>query len=177
MDASRRHFLVAGQTLLALAAMPMKSLLAAASSFGSAKAANLALLSRETFLPLVNSSFAVRGGVLTTAWLTLLSVEDMNQKAPAPATPMAMPPKAAKTAPPKVDTFTLHFHLIGETLQQGTYELEHDALGRFSLFVVPSGTSMYVAVISHLQEPAGGPAPHPVHSNGQPGAPTAPENS
>jgi len=175
MDASRRNFLVAGQTLLALAAMPIKFFGAAASSFGSAKAANLALLTREAFLPLVNSSFAVRWGVLTTAWLTLLSVEDMNQKAPAPAIPMAVPPRAAKTALPKVDTFALHFHLIGETLLQGTYELEHAALGRFSLFVVPSGTSMYVAVISHLQGLAG-PAPQPVRSKGQPGDAAAPEN-
>jgi hypothetical protein len=176
MDASRRNFLVAGQALLALAAIPIKIFGAAASSFGSSKAANLALLSRESLLPLLNSSFAVRGGVLTMAWLTLQSVEDMNQKVSAPTIPMAVPPKPAKGAPPKIDTFALHFHLIGETLEQGTYELEHAALGRFPLFVVPSGASTCVAVISHIHGSAGGPVPQPVRSKEQLNVPAVPES-
>jgi len=176
MDASRRNFLVAGQTLLAFAAMPMKFFGAAASSWGSSKAANLALLSRENFLPLVNSSFAVREGTLTMAWLTLQSVEDMNQKISAPMLPTAVPPKSAKGAPPKIDTFALHFDLIGETLEQGTYELEHAALGRFPLFVVPSGASTYVAVISHIHGSAGGPVPQPVRHKGQLNVPAIPES-
>jgi hypothetical protein len=174
MDASRRSFLVAGQTLLALAAMPVKFFGAAASSFAWSKAAQLALLTRETFLPLLNSSFAVRSGLLTTTWLSLLSVEDMNQKPPAPAIPMAVQPSAAKTVPPKVDTFALRFHLIGEPLRQGTYELEHDSLGRFPLFIVPSGTATYVAVISHLQGSAGAPPPRAAHAKDQPGVPVSP---
>jgi hypothetical protein len=176
MDASRRNFLVAGQTLLALAAMPINFFGAVASSIFSSQAAKLALLTRETFLPLVNSKFAVRSGMLTTAWLTLLSVEDMNQKAPAVAIPMAVPPKTARTAPPQIDTFALHFDLVGETLRQGTYELEHDALGRFPLFIVPSGTAKYVAVISRIKGSAGAPAPRPARLKAQPSVRATPEN-
>jgi len=152
MAVSRRNFLVAGQTLLAAAALPMKFFGAAgALGLGSSDAEILASANRGTFLPLVNSSFAVRSGLLTPAWLTLLSVEDMNPKTPIHATPMAVGLKRSKVAPPQLtDTFALQFYATGEKLEQGTYELEHHSLGRFSLFLVPSGTSTYIAVISHL---------------------------
>ena len=151
MAVSRRNFLVAGQTLLAAAALPMKFFGAAgALGLGSSDAEILASANRGTFLPLVNSSFAVRSGLLTPAWLTLLSVEDLNPKTPIHARPMAFGLKASRVAPPTLDTFALNFYGTGEKLQQGTYELEHHSLGRFSLFLVPSGTSTYIAVISHL---------------------------
>lgn len=172
MAVSRRNFLVAGQTLLAAVALPMKFLGAAtASSFGSREAANLASSTRESFLPLVNSSFAVHSGSSATAWLTLLSVEDMNPKAPVKASPMALAPKAASTTPATTDTFALHFHGTGEALQQGTYELEHASFGRFSLFVVPSGISTYVAIISHIQSSAPILAPERVNPKARRSAP------
>jgi len=152
MAVSRRNFIVAGQALLAATTLPMKFFgTAAGLEFGASNNANLASSTRNTFLPLVNSSFAVRSGLLTTAWLTLLSVEDMNPKSPIHAAPMAIGLKLPKVAPPQLtDTFALHFYATGEKLEQGTYELEHHSLGRFSLFLVPSGTSTCNAVISHL---------------------------
>lgn len=150
MYISRRNFLVAGQTLLAAAALPMKFF--GAANFGSSKATDLTFSTKETFLPLVNSSFAVRSGSLTTAWLTLLSVEDMNSKTFIQSNPVsASRLKASRTTPASVNTFALHFYGTGEELQQGTYELEHHSLGQFSLFLVPSGKSTYMAIISHIQ--------------------------
>jgi hypothetical protein len=172
MAVSRRNFLAAGRSLLAAAALPMKFFGAAAGpDLASSRSANLASSTRETFLPLVNGSFAVRSGALTTAWLTLLSVQDMNLKSPART---ALAPKAANT--PTTDTFALHFQGTGETLLQDTYELEHDSFGKFSLFLVPSGPASYTAIISHIQGATPIRAPRPVNSKACRGAPTKLEN-
>ena len=150
MSVSRRNFLVAGQALLAAAAFPRKFFGAAA----TLDAASLLSWTKETFQPLVNSSFAVRTGPLVATWLTLLSVEDMNPKHPSQTAPVGSGTKVPKTPPPVVDTFALHFHGTGEKLQQETYELEHPSLGRFSLFIVPSGATTYTAIISHVESSA-----------------------
>jgi hypothetical protein len=118
----------------------------------------------------VSSSFGVRLGSLTTAWLTLLSVEDMNQKTPALGAPASFGLNSLKSRPPVVDTFALHFHGTGEALPQGTYELEHHTLGTFSLFIVPSGATTYAAVISHILNAPTIPGPRPVKSKPQAGA-------
>ncbi len=176
MSVSRRRFLVAGQTLLAAAALPLKFFGAATLEFGSANTANLASWTKGTFKPLVSSSFAVHSGARTTAWFTLLSVEDMNSKTPTETAPMAFGLKPSSAPPPATDTFALHFHGTGETLQQGTYELEHHALGKFSLFVVPSGATTYTAVISHIESATPIRAPKRLNRKAQAGAPTAPES-
>jgi hypothetical protein len=174
MPVSRRSFLVAGQTLLAAAALPLKFFGAATLEIGSANTANLASWTKGTFQPLVSSSFAVHSGARTTAWLTLLSVEDMNSKAPAKTAPMGL--KALGLRQPTIDTFALHFHGTGEALPQGTYELEHHSLGRFSLFVVPSGSTTYMAIISHIESATLIQAPKRLNSKAQAGAPTTPES-
>ena len=171
MVVSRRSFLVAGQTLLASAALPMKFFGAAALNFGSSKTANLASLNKESFLPFVNTSFRVHSGSPTRAWFTLLSVQDMNPGAPGRAKSVAVMPVRPKSPVPQVDTFTLHFYGTGEALSQGTYEFEHPSLGRFSMFVVPSGKTTYAAVISHLLNAGPILAPRPVHSKVQGGIP------
>jgi hypothetical protein len=176
MLVSRRSFLVAGQTLLAAAALPLKFFGATASEFGPANNANLASWTKGTFQPLVSSSFAVRSGSLTTAWFTLLSVEDMNSKISGQGLPMGSGLKAPKSPQPLVDTFALHFQGTGETLQQGTYELEHHSLGRFSLFVVPSGATTYAAVISHIRSATPIRAPKPLNSKGLAGTPRESES-
>jgi hypothetical protein len=169
MPVSRRRFLVAGQTLLAAAALPMKF-------FGAtATITNMATWTKGTFQPLVNSSFAVLAGSGTAAWLTLLSVEDMNSKPPVKTAPMAFGLKGPKASPAVIDTFALHFYITGETLPQGTYELEHRSLGRFSLFVVPSGTSTYTAIISHIESAMPIQPPKRLHSKGLAAAPTVSE--
>ena len=169
---SRRGFIVAGQALLASAALPLRIFGAAtSSSFGSSKVANLGSLTKASFLPLVNSSFAVGGSVsLPASWFTLLSVEDMNAKTSVQPTSMAVMLKKMKMAAVQLDTFALHFHGTGETLQQGTYEFQHRSLGRFSMFVVPSGTTTYVAIVSHLLSAAPLPAPLPIRSKPRVGA-------
>jgi hypothetical protein len=175
MAVSRRTFLVAGQTLLAAAALPLKFFGAGTLESDSANTAKLASWTKGTFQPLVSSSFAVHSGSRTTAWLTLLSVEDMNSKTPTKTAPMAFGLKTLSTQP-TVDTFALHFHGTGEALPQGTYELEHHSLGRFSLFVVPSGTTTYTAIISHIESATPIRAPKRLNSKPQAGAPTAPES-
>jgi hypothetical protein len=176
MPVSRRTFLVAGQTLVAAAALPLKFFGAATSQFGSLNAANLALWTKGTFEPLVSSSFAVHSGALVTTWFTLLSVEDMNLKTPGQTAPMAFGLRTLRTTQPAINTFALHFHGTGETLRQGTYELEHHTLGKFSLFVVPSGTTTYTAIISHLESATPIRAPKRLKSKAQAVAPGAPES-
>jgi hypothetical protein len=168
MAVSRRGFLVGGQVLLASAALPTKFLGAViGSSFSSAKTANLLSLNMASFKPLLNSSFGVRLGARTAAWFTLLSVEDLNQSAPARPTAMAVAPKPVKTATPATETFALRFQSTGDTLGQGTYEMQHATLGQFSLFVVPSGTSTYTAVISHFTAATQILPPKPVNAKGR----------
>lgn len=156
MSVSRRHFLVAGQSLIAAAALPR--FLSAAESFrpGSDKTVDLTSSTMASFLPLVNSSFAVGSGSLSSAWLTLLSVESMNANESTQA-PTLLLPRMPKSQPARLDTFALHFYGTGGTLEQGTYELQHHTLGRFALFIVPSGVSTYVAIINHLLSPSAQP--------------------
>ena len=176
MPVSRRSFLVAGQTLLAAAALPLKFFGAATLETASANTANLVSWTKGTFQPLVSSSFAVQSGARTTAWFTLLSVEDMNSKTPTKTAPLAFGLKTLSLPPPTVDTFALHFHGTGEALPQGTYELEHHSLGRFSLFIVPSGTTTYTAIISHIESATPIRAPKRINSKAQAGALAAPES-
>jgi hypothetical protein len=177
MSVSRRRFLLAGQTFLAAAALPIKFFGASATSnSGTTSNANLATATRATFQPLINSSFAVQSGSLTTAWLTLLSVEDMNSKTAATSEQMVFGLKAVKPLQQTTDSFALHFYGTGETLKQGTYDLEHHTLGKFQLFVVPSGTSAYTAVISHLQSAFPIRAPKPLNPVRRVGAPAIVES-
>jgi hypothetical protein len=170
MPVSRRGFIFAGQTLLAAAAFPLKIFGASGPEFGSSNTPHLAFWNKATFQPLVSSSFGVRSGSLTTAWLTLLSVEDMNPKTSAQGASAVFKPNSLKSRPAVVDTFALHFQGTGEALPQGTYELEHHTLGNFSLFIVPAGVATYAAVISHILNAPTVTGPRPVKSKPQAGA-------
>jgi uncharacterized protein DUF6916 len=170
MPVSRRAFLVAGQSLLAAAALPMKFFGASAAELGTSNTSNMTAWTKSTFQPLVSSSFAIRSGLRTSAWLTLLSVEDLNSKTPAQTGQMAFGLKSLKTIQPTIDTFALRFHLTGENLPQGTYDLEHPTLGKFSLFIVPSGATTYTAVISHILNGVTINPPRPVKSKPMAGA-------
>jgi len=167
MSVSRRTFLAAGQALLATAAFPMRFLGAAASNFGPSAGANLLTATKATFQPLVNSSFAVRSGLLTPAWLTLLSVEDLNPTTPVQTKNQAPRANGLRTPQTVIDTFALNFYGTGEMLPQGTYELEHHTLGQFSLFIVPSRSSTYTAIISHIQSAVPIIAPKPAAPKAQ----------
>jgi len=174
MPVSRRSFLVAGQALVAAAALPMKFFGAATVELGSANTVNLASWTKATFEPLVSSSFSVRSGAQIAAWFTLLSVQDMNSNTPTQSAAAAFGLKFLRISQPTINTFALHFHGTGESLAQGTYELEHHSLGKFSLFVVPSGTTTYAAIISHIETAT--PIRAPKRLNSKASAPTTPES-
>jgi hypothetical protein len=103
----------------------------------------------------VNTSFAVRSDSGARAWLVLLSVEDLNQKEGAAVPAMAVPPPRLRKPQPKTDAFALHFSGAGAGLKQGTYTLEHPALGVFDLFLVAPGGASYTAVFNRLLGPSG----------------------
>ena len=96
-------------------------------------------LKKESFTPYLNTSFAV-GGKGKQARLTLIAVEDLR----------------ASARRPDRDGFALLFtDERQKPLSSGTYQLTHDALGEFSLFVVrlsarQKGQARYEAIINRL---------------------------
>src|ERR1044071_1787082 len=132
MLTSRRSLFRLGHALAAAALLPRRVLGSSAGArFGDTEANRLFRLSRETFLPLVNSQFAVRSGSETLAWLTLLSVEDIHLALPSFIVPMAVPPLSS-APPPKLDTFALRFWGTAANLPSATYIFEGGALEPFA---------------------------------------------
>jgi hypothetical protein len=150
MPISRRSLFRLSHGLAAAAILPRRFLGSSAEArFGETEANRLFRLSRETFLPLVNSQFAVREGSETLAWLTLLSVEEIKLAAPSFIVPMAVaPPPSAP--PPKLDTFAVRFWGTAESLPSATYIFEGGALEPFALFIVPSGNSSYTGIFNRF---------------------------
>jgi hypothetical protein len=159
---TRRQIFQLGPALLAAAAMPAK-VFGGTPRPGLSDAEAALLYSKDRFRTLVNSSFAVRSQAAARSWLVLLSVEDLTAA-----------PDALHAGQPRFDTFALHFYGAGEPLSQNTYELEHATLGRFSLFVVPSGASKYTATINRFTG-AGLPYEPPVKQTQPVDAASAPE--
>ena len=104
---------------------------------------------QATFEPYLQSEFIVTVGPYKVVTLTLVKVEDQRSR------------KAAQGA--EGECFSLLFKADGKLsdLQQ-TYVLQHEALGKFSLFLVDAGEkekeTHYLAVINHMQ-PSDSPAP------------------
>jgi hypothetical protein len=99
---------------------------------------------RMTFEPYVKSDFRVTVGPYKVVNLTLVKVEDQR-------------PRARKgMAKTEGESFTLLFKATGKLsdLQQ-TYVLEHEALGKFSLFLVDASENetdvYYLATINHTR--------------------------
>jgi hypothetical protein len=156
MVVSRRRLFQLGQAVLASAVLPLKALtVKAAAEFTSAQAYQLEAFSMQTFQPLINSGFAIRSRVTTATWLTLLSVENMNATSGASTRSMT-PVKAGRMEAGETDAFALHFRGAGQILSQGTYMLENAALNPFPLFIVPEGSSTYVAIFNRLIGPTRG---------------------
>jgi hypothetical protein len=66
---------------------------------------------------------------------------------------MAVPPPAALLQPFRTAAFSLHFSGgPADSLEQGTFFVEHDELGEFALFIVPAGPQQYTAIINRLPE-------------------------
>ena len=94
---------------------------------------------KATFLPYVNTVFRIYPDTSKIVKTTLVSVGDIG---PVPDE------KAAGR-----ECFVLKFR-GSEPLRQHTYRIEHEALGRFDLFLVPAGKTKkgvyYQAVINRL---------------------------
>ncbi len=101
----------------------------------------------------MGSSFQVfpGGANAQPVWLTLLAVNDLPALAPVNAASMAVPPPKTSSSA-MVSGFVLTFNSSAPPLEQGTYAFQHEALGKFALFIVPGppGTQTYSAVFNTL---------------------------
>ena len=158
MSVSRRGFIEYGKILAAACVAPRSWF---ASSFQAAMGGKNALgendatafvqnMTRESITPYLKSTWTVRSEAGKHTYLTLTAVKDI-------AAPQVDQQQTATTAPGNssvsvtvTDTFVLQFQAIGDTLSQGTYEMEHSKLGVFSLFITPAESPVYIAVISHI---------------------------
>jgi hypothetical protein len=95
--------------------------------------------SKATFLPYVNTFFSIFVSPTKMLVATLVSVDDIG----------AVPDKQVSGH----ESFVLKFRGT-ETIKQNTYQIQHQDLGSFELFLVPGGTKQknfyYVAVINRL---------------------------
>lgn len=98
-------------------------------------------LAKSTFTPYINSIFRVRSGI-NTVDLTLTTIKDIKADA-------ADPSKIAGR-----ECFSLIFSApSGSLLKEGIQNIEHEALGNFSLFLAPVGKAVnrrYEAIVSRL---------------------------
>jgi hypothetical protein len=131
---------------------------------------------KNSFLPLVRTSFTANAGSLKPTWLMLDSIEDIGVQTQEFETRLFTRPQTPSVSPPKTESFVLRFSATGEPLAQGTYELEHYSAGRIQLFLVPSGASSYTAVFNHLVEPLPPNYSIPRNRKSQPAAPAATGN-
>jgi hypothetical protein len=134
MATSRRNFLKTGTLGLLCAGIPaafakvVVGAPAAAGGLPDGNAKSLINFTKDTFTPHLNTTFRIRTGT-TTVDFRLTKITDL---------------KAVSKIPARIagkESFSLLF--VGTSkaacLTQDTYILEHGALGRFSLFLVPVG--------------------------------------
>lgn len=186
MSVTRRGFLEFGKILAAACAFPLEVFgQNAPREFGGGQTLDLQTVTKDTFAQWVDSTFTVRSGTSSPTFLTLVAVNDLTPPVYTKGIPFNR--KLAASQTPLV-TFTLKFLGTGDTLDQGTYDLEHSTLGKFSLFVVPGEPSMYTAVVCHFQsaglapippskiikQPGGAPVPRSGEAAGDGAAPIAP---
>lgn len=151
MSITRRKFLRAGTLVALSAAVPLKSALLVSGQ--NRKGGNpgdglttqnpsdlLANYSKSAFSSYLNSIFRLYTGY-STVDLMLVQVEDQAA--------------LEKGAPAGGECFSLVFVGGSTALSQGTYRVEHPALGSFQLFLVPGGpdkygAQSYVAIINRL---------------------------
>jgi hypothetical protein len=114
----------------------------------SAKTGPAFYFTPDTFAPYINSTFRLSRGKAATFNATLVAVTDLSAQAQANAQDF----KATAT---QGRCFSLTFR-AGERdkVPQGAFTIDHAALGRFVLFVVPGAPAaagaQYEAVINHL---------------------------
>ena len=94
---------------------------------------DLATVTADTFRPHVGTKFTLSPEARRAFEMTLAGVE-------------SQPSKDGAT-----DTFTLRFLADRPVdLDQAIHRLDHDALGRFGMFLVPHGPQTVEAVVNHL---------------------------
>src|SRR2546428_5239357 len=155
MSITRRKFLRAGTLVALSAAVPLKSaLLVSGQQTGKGGGKGnpgdhltsqnpsdlLASYSKSTFSSYLNSIFRLYTGY-STVDVMLIRVDDMEPE--------------VKGTPAGGECFSLVFVGGSVALSQGTYRVEHPALGTFQLFLVPGGSDKYgaqsyVAIINRL---------------------------
>jgi hypothetical protein len=143
MSLTRRRFLetasISSLSLFAGTVMPA-AFAKSSQDGGTFSPAGLALLddaSPSTFEPFIGDVFAVNSGARRLGTLTLRSVT-----VAAPVSKGKNPPAAgglSNPSPQAVTIFSLRFTGSAARLPQDTYTLEHSALGKFPLFIVPAG--------------------------------------
>lgn len=158
MSVSRRNFLRTGTMIAVSAALPLSLATFAAgqqrrpvsrvpdhlASLPAASRQNpLYYYNQQTFAPYVNSIFKVNS--LEGAEIVLVEVKE---------TPLFVNKRSKRI--PTGENFTLTFRGPERTrFAQNTYTVEHAALGKFELFLVPTGLpsseQLYVAVINRRQ--------------------------
>lgn len=140
MDESRRHLLRLGILAAASAALPLEAMGQLAAKPGTAAfrpAGNeydaLAYLTADDFKSSLGSVFKVQSGASGSARMILAEVQS-------PPTLARSAKQTATTLAPNPQQFALRFKLVsGTPLKQGTYVFENSTVGRFAMFVVPSG--------------------------------------
>lgn len=141
MNISRRRFMKTGMIVAATALVPLGQMKTAAAqqskdgrsnSVPDSKVLNknrtsrLFYYNKSTFAPYVNSEFHVHLSSSKALAITLVGIEDFSN--------------SQEKLVVGDESFTLEFNgPSGRAFKQQTYEVEHAALGRFSLFIVPVG--------------------------------------
>ena len=105
----------------------------------------LFFMNRQTFSQYLETKFIIDPGYTYSIETTLIEVKDLRS------------PAAQKKNASGQECFLLTFRNESEkTVKQGTYQVKHDALGTFELFVVPSqdreGGKFFEAVINRVVE-------------------------
>jgi hypothetical protein len=102
-------------------------------------------VSSQTFEQWIGSSFRVSLGKQSQGSLLLASVKVTEAAKSQAREGITFQPGAGvifgSLKQPSVASFSLHFQRSGTPLQQNTYLLDHNWLGTFPLFLVPSGLS------------------------------------
>lgn len=150
MPVSRRRFLQnSALAVIGCAASPVfAGKTQSKTSTADSSETMIAAPARSRFESAIGSSFEVSSENVQPVWVQLVSVNDLPALAPVNTASMAVPPPKHSTRP--TSGFVLNFSGgPAENLAQGTYTFQNSTLGKFSLFIVPTGPEQYVAFFVH----------------------------
>lgn len=150
MAISRRKFMKAGTLVILSAGVPLKAVageLATPASVGTFKGGHLGdlhALTQAVFAAQLNTTFSVGTGASPSVRMKLVEVNDLRS-----AKVKESPAMRGR------ECFSLLFTGPRDaSLKQDTYRVEHSALGKFPLLIVPIGESrqgfLYEALFNRL---------------------------